>query len=183
MRKYSEKRNQPYLEAMYKAIFILGYYGLMRVSELTFSQHIAKAANVHVAMNKNKIMVVLYSSKTHSMGQQEQKIKISANDGCRINCNFCPFKTLRRYITFRKHIVEPEDPFFVFRDGTPVLPKHATQLLKLALSNLGLDNSLYGMHSLRIGRTTDLVKFNYSLDQVKRAGRWHSNVVYKYIRG
>ena len=136
----------------------------MRVDELTFSQQIAKAANIHVAMNKNKIMVVLYSSKMHSIGHLKQKIKISANDSCKINCNFCPFQMLREYITFRKHVVEPDDPFFIFRGGLLVQSKHASQMLKLALSNLGLDNTLYGMHSLRIGQTTDLIKLNYSLD-------------------
>ena len=47
---------------------------------------------------------------------------------------------------------------------------------------LGLDDKLYGMHSLRIGRTTDLIKFNYSIEEIKIMGHWRSNVVFKYIR-
>ena len=32
--------NQPYLEQLYMALFTLGYYGLMRVGELTYSTHV-----------------------------------------------------------------------------------------------------------------------------------------------
>ena len=41
---------------------------------------------------------------------------------------------------------------------------------------------MYGMHSFRVARTTDLIKYHYSLEEVKRMGRWQSNTVYRYIR-
>ena len=75
-----------------------------------------------------------------------------------------------------------QEQFFVFRDGSPVTPKHARTVLKIIINNLGLESRLYGMHSFRIGRTTDLVKLNYSIDQIKMMGRWKSNVIFKYIR-
>ena len=56
------------------------------------------------------------------------------------------------------------------------------QLLRKMLSSFGLNAELYDMHSLRIGRASDLIKQNYSIEQVKRMGRWKSNAVYKYIR-
>ena len=64
IRKF-QKSNQPYLEAMYLALYALGYYGLMRVGELTDSCHVVKMANVYLATNKDKLMIVLYTSKTH----------------------------------------------------------------------------------------------------------------------
>ena len=66
--------------------------------------------------------------------------------------------------------------------GMPVTPEQVHKTLKLLLCNLGLESTLYGMHSFRIGRTTDLIKFGYSVDEVKLLGRWKSNVIYKYIR-
>ena len=75
-----------------------------------------------------------------------------------------------------------EQQFFVFNDGSPVLQVHARHMLKSALQSLGLDHTLYGMHSFRIGRTTDLIKFGYSVDEVKLLGRLKSNVIFKYIR-
>ena len=74
------------------------------------------------------------------------------------------------------------EQFFVFSDCNPVRPSHARTILKTLFQRLNLDNRLYGMHSFPIGRTTDLVKFNYSIDEVKLMGRWKSNVICKYIR-
>ena len=62
-------------------------------------------------------------------------------------------------------------PLFIFRDGSPVKAEHVRATLRWALTKLGLDPNFYGIHSLRIGRTTDLAKFNYSLEEI-----------YKYIR-
>ena len=69
---------QMYLQILFKAIFLLCYYGMMQIGEVTLSPHIVKAKNIHIAKNKDKIMIVLYSSKTHGKGQRPQKIKISS---------------------------------------------------------------------------------------------------------
>ena len=74
------------------------------------------------------------------------------------------------------------EQYFVFRDFTPVTANHARNVLKLMFKNIGLDNRLYGMHSFRIGRTTDLLKYGYSIEDIKLMGRWRSNVIFKYIR-
>ena len=70
---------QPYLEVLYKALFALSYYGMMRISEVTSSEHVLKARNIHMAQNKDKIMLKLYTSKTHSKGMKPQTIKITSN--------------------------------------------------------------------------------------------------------
>ena len=94
-------KNQPYLVLLYQTIFALGYYGLMRVGKLTFSKHIKKATYVHLATNKQQILIVLYSSKTHSKANRPQKIKITAdvrNIEQRQKRNFCPFTLMSRYM-------------------------------------------------------------------------------------
>ena len=61
-----DAKGQWYLEIMYKALFALSYYGMMRVCEVTQvtqTNHTVKAKDVHSALNKDKIMLVLYSSK------------------------------------------------------------------------------------------------------------------------
>ena len=68
---------QYYLEILYKTIIIIAYYGLFRIGELAMSQHSVRACNVNAGKNKNKILIVLYSSKTHLPGTQPQKIKIA----------------------------------------------------------------------------------------------------------
>ena len=68
---------QPYLETLYTAVFAIAYYSLMRIGEVSNSPHNVKAANVHMAVNKDKIMIILYTSKTHTRAVQPQEIKIS----------------------------------------------------------------------------------------------------------
>ena len=63
---YQLYQDQLYLCKLYQVIFILGYYGLMRAGEMTQGDHPLKACNVHIGQNKNKILLILYSSKTHS---------------------------------------------------------------------------------------------------------------------
>ena len=43
------ENNQPYLKCLFESIFLLGYYGLMRVSQLVKSPHVVKARNLHLA--------------------------------------------------------------------------------------------------------------------------------------
>ena len=183
--------DQPYLKVLYKAMFALGYYGMFRAGELcqnAGTNHTIKAHNVHVATNKEKILVILNSSKTHGKEKLPQKVKITSNSsdlkavGFKQR-NFCLFSLIRNYIMFRNDTYETyDDPLFIFRDGSPVKVEMARNLLKLLITNLGLDASLYGLHSLRIGRTCDLVKFGFSMEEVKQKGRWTSNTVYKYMR-
>ena len=54
---------QSYLEALYKAILVIGYYGLFRIGELVFSPHSIKAVDVHSIKNKKIIQIVLRTSK------------------------------------------------------------------------------------------------------------------------
>ena len=70
--------NQPYLLVMYQALLELSYYGLMWVGELAvnLSGHTVKAADVHMATNKDKLLLMLYTSKPHSVAAKPQKIKI-----------------------------------------------------------------------------------------------------------
>ena len=184
-RIYSQK-GQLYLLVLYQALFALSYYGMMRISEVTQSQHVAKACNIYSARNEHKIKIVFYSSKTHGKGMRSQKIEITSNSseksGFYAKRNFCPFKLMNNYMDYRGDYADKNEQFFVFRDKSPVTPTNARNILKICLSNLGLDAKLYGMHSFRVGRTTDLIKYNYSVEEVKRMGRWRSNTVYKYIR-
>ena len=177
---------QPYLECLYQTLFAICYYGLFRVGELTYSPHVIKAKDVHMAHNKDKLLIILYSSKTHSIAVRPQKVKITSNisewSGSYHQRHFCPFNLMRRFMRMRGDVLSPSEPFFLFSDQHPVQQNTARKLLKLLLIQLGLDHTLYDMHSLRIGRSTDLIKFHYQFDEVKWMGWWKSNVILKYIR-
>ena len=158
----------------------------MRVGEVTQSEHVLKAKDVNIGTNKDKLLFILYSSKTHDKGNRPQRIKINSNrdekSGHYVHRHVCPFRIIKEYYNKRGNYKDDDEPFFIFRDGTPVKPCNANAVLKQAIDNLGLDSSLYSMHSFRIGRATDLIRYGYTIEQVKRMGRWRSNAVYKYIR-
>ena len=183
-RKYTSKSNQqPYLVSLYQAIFCLAYYGMMRVGELALGNHSIKACNIHVGNNKDKILIVLYSSKTHGKESRPQKVKISAlPKKSQLNRFFCPFKIIIKYMYLRGSYKNEEEQFFVFSDKSPVRPNHIRNLLRELLDKLSLDGKLYDVHSFRGGRTVDLAKFGYSIDRIKEMGRWRSNAVYRYLK-
>ena len=167
----------------------------MRISELADSPHAVKAANIHIGINKNKILLVLHSSKTHGKESYPQKIKITAlnENGLISSANgsqtkgtkeglICPFKIVRSFLQMRGTYVDDDENFFVFRDGSKVTAIQVRNTLRDLLKALSLDSSLYDTHSFRIGRTGDLVREGFSVEEIRRAGRWRSGAVYKYLR-
>ena len=155
----SPKSNQTYLTILYQAMFAIGYYGLLRVGEMTFRQHTIKAKDIHLGTTKDKIKLILYTSKTHGRGTVPQEVKIVSNSseigakGNQYNMqrNFCPFNLMQKYFKIQKIWERIDEPCFIFQDGSPVTPVQVRQLLRLMLKKLGLNEVLYDMHSLRIG--------------------------------
>ena len=174
--------DQPYLSALYSAIFITAYYGLFRVGELTKGSHPIRAVDVHVGKNKDKIMLILRSSKTHCEANKPQVIKIARDKKLKeMKSDQCPFAVVRRYTRIRRSCVSPFEPFFVFRDRTPVMPSHMRSTLKKVLTLANFNPSSYGTHGFRAGRAGDLVRMNFSLELVRKIGHWRSSAIYTYL--
>ena len=175
--------SQPYLEIMYKSILLLLYYGMFRIGELTSGndKHAVRACNVHIGQNKDKMLFILYTSKTHGLESRPQKIKISAQEQ-RKQRFFCPFKMSREYLALRGNYQHERDPFYIFKDQSPVKPTHVRKILKTMLIALNLQPEMYGTHSCRAGRAVEMAVAGASLLKIRTAGRWRSNAVYKYLK-
>ena len=183
-------KDQLYLLATYQALFSTAYFGLLRVGELTSGTHPILARDVHLANNKNKILFILYLSKTHDKSQHPQMVKISSrkqNDPTKNyrkqELTYCPYNLLRKYIQVRgpystKNL---EEPFFVFSDHSAITPQVMRSVLKCTLKWTGFNETLYDTHSFRIGRTVDLLKLGLSVETIKKIGRWKSNAVFTYL--
>ena len=90
---------------------------------------------------------------------------------------------MHNYIKIKGNYTNDEETFFIFRKGEfPVKPHNIREVLKKCIKNLHLDDTLYSFHSLRIGRSSDLRKYGYTIDEIQTCGRWKSNAVYKYLR-
>ena len=198
-RKYRQT-NQPYLELLYKSAFLLAYYGLLRVGELTSSPHVIKVTNVHEANNKSQLLLVLYSSKTHGRDSLPQKIRIKGMAALEVEdpvteenqlkmqvsskpkTRFCPVYYTLQYIKLRPGYEHKEEPFFIFQDGSPLTAQRLRKVLRQTLTDLNLQSNLYDTHSFRIGRATDLMKDKTPFETIKHMGRWKSDAVLKYLR-
>ena len=111
---------QPYLNKLYEAIFISGYFGLLRIGELTESEHVIRAQDVQIGQNKDKILFVLHSSKTHDEGSKPQFVKITglSDSSCATSTSslhrVCPFRIIHNFITVRLSAKSIHEQFFVF---------------------------------------------------------------------
>ena len=142
--------NQFYLKMMYKVLFSTAF-GLFRVGELkgTFSGHAVLAKDVHIGQNKQKILFMLHSSKTHHKGAKPQKIKIllkpigSKRKHEKCSFAFCPYQLLRNYLRVCGGYISANEQFFIFGDSAPVLADHMCNTLKKVMSNAGYNSKLY----------------------------------------
>ena len=173
--------DQPYLLTLYQAMMSTAYYRHFRIGEITASDHVVKAVDVHIGTNKMKMMFLLRSSKMHTKGSKPQIIKIASSGSSNKGKRFCPFALLRSYLQVRKRHIQPNEQFFMFSDGTPVLAQQCRKVLKAAIKVLVFNESLYETHSLRIGRKNDLQKMGLSVETIKKIGHWKSNAVYNYL--
>ena len=173
--------NQPYLQTLYLAMISSAYYGLLRIGEIADSQHCLLAKNVHIVMNKQKMLFLLPTSKTHSKGNKPQMIKItstpvqnnpsSSTVASLPHNKYCPYLLLKSYIAVRPNSVNDAERFFVFSDRSPIGQLHFRKVVKAAIGRAGLDPTNYSVHGLRNGRASDLLKLGVSVETIKKLGR------------
>ena len=180
---------QVYLTIMYRALISTAYYGHFRVGELTTGDHPVAAHDVHIGNNKNKLLFILRTSKTHWKNVKPQIVKIFSN---KINdldkfierdnlTVYCPFALLHNYLQIRPPYREDDKPFFIFSDRTPVRPHNMRTTLRAVLEQTGLTPQSYDTHSLRLGRAVDLLHYKVQISVIRHLGRWKSNAVFTYL--
>ena len=82
----------------------------------------------------------------------------------------------------RPSYITNNEPFFVFRDRTPVRPENMRVALKQVLVAANLNPDVYSTHGFRSGCGCDLLKMGLSVESIKRLGRWSSNAVFTYLK-
>ena len=122
------KCNKPYLNILYQAILATAYYGMFRVGEIANSLHVIQARDVHIGENKEKLLFILCSSKTHYGTLQSVKISVT-----KLNQNakqFCPYQLLKQYLEVGLRYHDNTKPFFIYGDRTPISPVTINKVLK-----------------------------------------------------
>ena len=126
-----------------------------------------KSADVFIGTNKQKLLFILQSSKTHNKGSKPQKIKISSSSQAKTVNTHCPFELIRKFIKVRCKQVDSVEQFFIFRDRSDVKPNHFRCVLRSILKRIGLNPSLYGSHGFPAGRSKDLFQMGLSVESIK----------------
>ena len=177
------RSEQPYLILLFQTTIATAYFGLFRIGEITLSDHVMKAADVHIGENKDKVMILLCTSKTHGKGDKPQIIKIEST-GDNNNYHFAdPFRLLQRYTAIRRKFIHHSEQFFIYRDWSPVTPQQFCAILKKLLAINGLNPSLYSSQGIHAGRATDLAEvYHLSIEMIRKLGRWKSSAIYTYLR-
>lgn len=180
--EHLQGKGQNYLAILYKAIFVMAYYGFLRIGEVAASKHALKNRDVKVAKNKETVLVILRSSKTHNAGDRPKDLKIPQVVDLREKDKHNPYFLIDTYKKNRPTTTGQEQ-FFVHQDGSPVKQGQTRTMLKTILKLCGYDSEIYDFHSWRTGRCHDLLAAGVELAIVKKWGRWKDdNTVMKYFR-
>ena len=118
--------------------------------------------------NKDKIMFILRTSKTHGKGSPPQTVKLSSQ---RTGTNevpiYCPFAAIENYVAIRKTVAKEDEQFFVFKDRSPVTASCFRNVITTIIEAIGLNPNLYSSHSFRSGRMTDMMDMNIPFETIK----------------
>jgi site-specific recombinase XerD len=165
-----------YESCLFKALFLLAYFGLFRVSELvapmpgTDSQ--LQLRDIKLS-NNTYILVKLQNYKNNQRGKQVE-LKIPS-----IHHYLCPVQAISAYIAIRPSI---GGPLFCHSNGLPVTRSQFSFVLKKCISKTLFLAGHYRSHSFRIGRATDLAASGVTMETIKKMGRWSSDCYKTYIR-
>ena len=181
--------DQSYLATLYATIFSTVYYGLFRIGEIVAGTHPILATDVQIGINKKKIMIILRTSKTHWKNKKPQIIHITSatkaknkNHGrTSLSMTYCPFELLQQFVAIRNSCKHPAEPFFVFKDNSPISPQQLLSVLNILLHNLSYNSKAYSFHGFHVGRAMNLLEMGVLVETIKKLGRWKSNAVYTYL--
>lgn len=169
-----------YEAALFKAAYLLAYFGLLRVSEIVFT-NLTQAnrpllkSDIRIEKGLTALLVSIRISKTNQTGPTTTLRIPAAAD----NSNFCCVTAVKNYLTLRPTGAQY---FFCHADSSPLTRSQFSGVLSKAIRIMGLPTQLYLSHSFRIGRATMLAAQGVSHESIKKLGRWKSDVVERYIR-
>jgi hypothetical protein len=151
----------------------LGHDALLRSVELLSLQ----VMDLLWSFTNQQVTVVITRSKAKRSGAAEQLVMYNRKGPC-------AYSLLLRHLT--KHRIMNKPAAFIFTSDPNRLTAGKrtwlTNAIKYLVRSVGLQPDFYSTHSLRAGGATDLLRANVPLEVIKKAGRWRSDEVLKYLR-
>ena len=167
-----------YESVMFTSMFLLAYHVCLRVGELCVSnstKNIIKYHQVSCATKGPKVIAYLlrFEHFKHSTNTPVMRINQQPQE------KFCPVDSLTKYLHIRgKH----QGPLFLHHDNSHVTRQQVAFILDRCLEKACYNPDLFGTHSFRIGKCTDMARAGLSESHIKLVGRWKSDAFKRYIR-
>lgn len=170
-------------DACFFAMCCLGFYGFLRISELTYPDSSFSPENaitsVDLTWAPGRISLLLRRSKT-DVQRKGVTVVIGENSS-----PVCAVKSLQHYLSMRRaslpSLIAATSPLFVTPVGLPVSKAGFSNRLSALSARVGVEG-LVTPHSLRIGAATAAWRAGYSDSQIMALGRWKSRAFLAYIR-
>ena len=164
-----------YLRALFRAMYTVSFFGLMRMGEVTRDQFGKVCVYFsQVSFYEDCIIIQITDFKFNQNGDPFD-IVLTRNQ----NKAICPVNALYSYLKYRG--TKP-GPLFCFPDLTSISREFYASQLKHNLSFCGLDPNLYQTHSFRIGGCSYLALIGMTNEQIRLMGRWKTDAFKLYIR-
>ena len=161
---------------LFRAAFSLAYYASLRVGEYAATpgaSHALQLKDVGFVREGQDTSISLLLP-TYKMSQRPAKLLVPQSPP---NLT-CPVGALKAYLKVRP---KGEGQLFLQKSGKPLAAGSINARLKDCSRALGLEGS-YSSHSLKAGRTTDLVEMNVPDAKIRESGRWRSDAYLQYVR-
>jgi site-specific recombinase XerC len=149
------------------AAMVVGFHGLFRASEIVARD--AKNPMLlrkHVTFFKDRVVIHVARSKTDTFDEGVD-VTIHATNG-----PLCPLLWLKTAMD-RAIDKRGEAPVFQRPNGAPMTYAYFQNFIKRMCVKTGLPQG-FSSHSLRIGGASTLIALGFSVDAVKKLGRWKS---------
>lgn len=164
---------------LFKAAYVLAYFGFFRVGEVTVpnksvvdSNKVLNLEDVSFIDENRSILVNIRFSKTDQLGKGTVlKIKQSGS-------SICPVIILRQYLGQRPKV---PGPLFCHFDGNPLTRYQFSCILQKSIKLINPQLQGFRSHSFRIGAATRAAQLGWPIEKIKEAGRWASEAYKTYI--
>lgn len=156
-----------YESKLFTAAFMLAFYALLRVSEITLHES-------DVCLTNSQLCINIRHSKTDQLNRGFLiKIPLDINLSGYLRESLMMYKAVRPVSGIQ---------YFCHIDGSPLTPLQFRAILAKSLKFLTVDNDKIKSHSFRIGGATYWYMKGLSSEEIKNLGRWSSNSYKLYVR-
>lgn len=171
-----------YEVSLFSAAYTLAYCGFFRVGEIAVSKNdatlpdrdrVVAFRDISLDLKAGIIEIHIRFSKTDQYGSGSL-IRINKTDK-----EVCPVKALAKFLALRPQF---QGPLLIHYNKQPLTRYQFSAMLKKSVALIGLNYSVFKSHSFRIGAATSASQLGFSVEDIKKAGRWSSEAYQSYVR-